>query len=149
LAYASIQDVELAAGGEDRLTALSDWAREGEVEEVAEAAIESAISEADAWIDSFISKRYNVPLEEGSIPNLIKHMSASEAVFILRARRSMTTEADMALHMERETALKGISTGQITLGLMPQPEKSPLVIDRQTARPNTKQVSRDALKGFH
>lgn len=144
--YSSVQDVELAAGGEDRLLALSDWANDGRLGSDAEAAVEDAIGEADAWIDSYVSKRYDVPLE--TVPNLIRDISRNEAVFILRSRRSMATDVDMAMHAERERKLKAIEAGETTLGVLPQPTKSSLVVDNQSDRPCTKAVSRENTKGF-
>jgi phage gp36-like protein len=139
MAYSTITDVEHAAGGNDRLLQLTDW---GEDSAVGEAAVEKAIAEADAWIDSIVGKRVETPL--GEVHPLIQMISSSEAVFRLRSYRSMISDADMLLHKEREETLKDIAAGRITLGDVP---KSRHIVDRQTAT-NDVAISRARMRGF-
>jgi len=144
LAYSDTGDVQNAVGGSERLAELTDW---DEDEDPDTSVITSIISEADAWIDSFLSKRYSVPIAS-PVPRLIEAMSANESAFILKRNRSMVTEGDQIHHEERAKMLEDIATGRVTLGVFDQPAKSSLVVDKAFVRPSTLAISREKLKGF-
>jgi phage gp36-like protein len=143
MAYSSQSDLEIAAGGLQRLIALSDFAG---TQAVNANVIARAIADADAWINSWVSKKYQVPVSP--VPPDLVRLSSSEAIFLLKQWRSMAAETDVQLHEERERELKDISAGLRTLGVLPQPLRSDLVRDRASAPADDKPVSRDALKGF-
>lgn len=143
MAYSTQADVEIAAGGAQRLVHLSDFAG---TQNVNVGVVARAIADADAWINSWISKRYQVPVSPVP-PDLIR-LSSSEAVFLMKQWRSMAADTDVQLHEERERELKDIADGKKTLGVLPQPLRSDLVLDRASGPADDKPVSRDALKGF-
>lgn len=144
MAYCTINDVQTAVGGNRYLRELSDWDEDTDSDTTV---IDSIISEADAWINTFISKRYDVPVK-APIPRLLISLSANECAYILRRNRSMLTEADQLHHDERKQMLEDISMGKVTLGVLQQPEKSRLVVDKAHLRSSSKQISRKKLKGF-
>lgn len=145
MAYSTIADVQIAAGGERSLRELSDVDNSNAVDT---AAVESAIVEADAEIDSYMHARVAVPMVP-PIPPVIRVISAALAVFILKSRRrALITDVDMTLRASRLEQLAGLASGKITLGVYPEPAKSELLRYESTDRPSDKAISRDSLKGF-
>jgi len=142
--YCTLADVQMAAGGSARLRELSDWEATGAIDPVI---VADAIAEADAAIDEYLHKRHRVVLQD-PVPEGVRRVSAAEAAFVMRARRGMLTEADMALHEERMKRLDEIAKGVRTVGVSPLPEKSELIVDNASPRPFDKAVSREKLKGF-
>ena len=142
--YCTLADVQMAAGGSDRLRQLSDFEATGAIDPVV---VADAIAEADAAIDEYLHKRHRVVLQD-PVPDGVQRISASEAVFVMKERRGMVTETDMELHVERGKRLDDIAKGVRTVGVSPLPEKSELIVDRSSARPTDKQVSRLNTRGF-
>jgi phage gp36-like protein len=144
MAYSTIADVKIAAGGERALRELSDVDSSNAVNN---AAVESAIVEADALIDSYLLARYAVPLS--TTPPVINHLSRAIAVWVLKGRRrNLLTEQDSELHAAHLVQLEALATGKATLGVYPEPTKSELLRYEASDRPNDKAISREALKGF-
>ncbi len=144
MAYCTIADVQTSAGGESRLRELSDVDKASAVNR---AAVESAIVEADADINSYVHKRFGVDLAD-PVPPLIRSLSSSMAVFVLKRRRNMLSESDMQIQETRLAQLKAIATGELSLGVSPVPAKSEYVGDQSTARSGKKEASRQKLRGF-
>jgi len=134
----------MAAGGSQRLLELSDWENDVAINA---SVVADAIAEADAAIDEYLHKRHRVVLTDPA-PEGVRRISAAEAVFVMKSRRGMVTEADMVLHEERGKRLDDIAKGVRTVGVSPLPEKSELVVDRSTSRPTDKQVSRLNTRGY-
>lgn len=144
MAYASQTDVQLAAGGAERLVQLADYAASGSANPDV---IASVLAEAEAIVNKSIQLRYAVPLAE-PIPSIIRTLVAREAVWLMKLARDMVTEADLTAHTERMAVLKDIADGRMALGASPTPLKSSHVVDRATGPDDLRPVSRDALKGF-
>lgn len=142
--YCTIDDVKTSVGGDRYLRELSDWDENTTADTTV---IDSIIAEADAWIDSFLSKRYDVPVA-APLPRLLVNLSANECAYILRRNRSMLTEADQMHHDERKEMLEDISRGRVTLGVLAQPGRSSLVVDKAYSRNSSKSISRKKLWGF-
>ncbi len=143
--YSTIADVQIAAGGESSLRELSDVDNRNAVNR---AAVESAIVEGDAIIDSAIHVRLAVPLQ-APIPQVIRTLSAAIAVFILKTRRrGLVSELDIQLQESRLKQLESLATGRTSFGVSPAPTKSELLRSETTDRPSDKAVSRANLKGF-
>lgn len=141
--YSLEADVVNAAGGAKTLKQLLD--RDGDA--VADAGVlDAAISEADALIDSYASKRFAVPF--ATVPTHITKLSARLAVFFLRRARAVLTEADLAAHESDEKWLKALAAGDVLPGVDPLPTKGSIVRDVATPRSSLKDVSREKLKGF-
>lgn len=141
--YCTEADVQLVAGGEDRLRELSDLESIGEVNDFSVAA---AISAADAWIDSYAQRRHSVPFSP--VPATIKNLSAEETVYRLKMRRHMVSEHDKEQHEERLVWLRDLAKGLVSPGTDPISPKSTAVVPEAMDRPSTEDVSRDSLKGF-
>lgn len=145
MAYSTIADVRMVAGGERPLRELSDVDNSNAVNA---AAVESAIVAADAVIDSYINSRVAVPLQE-PIPPVIRQLSAELAVFKLRQRRrNLLTETDVAFYDRLLDQVKALASGSQTFGVYPEPTKSELLQYEASDRPSDKAVSRENLKGW-
>jgi phage gp36-like protein len=144
MAYVSLTDVELAAGGPQKLLQLADWSGAGSVDQ---AVIAAAIAEAVATVNRAIQLRYGVPLGD-PVPQVVRTLVAREAVFAMKLSRGMVSEADQLAHDERMATLKSISEGRTALGVTPVPLKSTYVVDRVSDQADNAPVSRESLKGF-
>ena len=143
MAYCTQSDVQIAAGGPDRLLQLADPSGSGVIDA---AYVTRAIEQAAGWIDGFAQKLYDVPVNP--VPPALRDVNADEAVFLLKSRRDMVNELDVKLHDARKELLEQFRDGHNTLGVTVRPTKSALVVDRQTERPSDKAVSREATKGY-
>ena len=107
--------------------------------------VAAAIADADALIDAHLRARYAVPLD--SVPDLVKSISATVAVYFLLTRRS---EIVPDVHLKRYEAaiqlLDHIARGQLALGAG-QPASTPnLPQSNRTADDRT--FDDDSLKEF-
>lgn len=144
MAYASLAQVETAAGGGEALRKLTDTEGSGSVQQ---GPIDAAVAEADSMIDSYAHKRHRVPMLSPTLT--VQMLSARMAVRILRRNRGMSimqddtgTEADNAW---LEMAAKGL----VSMVGEPAPEKSELVVDRTSRGASShREVSRRKLRGM-
>lgn len=144
MAYATTQDVQDAAGGEERLVALTGGKSKGTVQTDV---VDRFVAKADSIIDSYASALYKTGFE-APVPQSIVTMSADIAVYLLKQSKSMLTEGDIAAHDRRIEWLQELAKGSVTPGTDPRPTKHSAVIDKASARPSAKDVSREELKGF-
>lgn len=152
MAYSVQSDVQSACGGAKKLVELADWDNDG----VADAAeIATAVTKADALIDSFASKRFHVPFSP--VPSIITQMSASLAKLILaRNRRQLTQdEADewtsiAGTETGKEGWLYRLATGVVTPGGDPLPlAHSTMAVDSvDTSLPCDRDLARDKTAGY-
>jgi phage gp36-like protein len=115
--YATELFVERAAGGRDKLIQLTDLEFTGEADLTY---LADAVAEADSWINSFLQHRYAVPVPDLDVPEILRRVSAAEAVYILKNRREALTEGDQSRHEERMSWLEGVRRGEISLGTDPR-----------------------------
>jgi len=144
MAYSTESELETLIG-HDALVELSDLDNTAGIDSTRVAA---AIQKADGVIDSYINKRYAVPL--ASPPDSIKTLSAEWAIRVLRTRRykgQPITEDQDAEKIDREW-LDGVAKGRISLGVEPQPTKSSLIVDKAAPRDSTLAISMERMKGF-
>lgn len=133
-----------AAGGAMRLTQLLDQDGDGTDDT---GLSDRVLCEAEGIVNSYVRKVHNVPLI-APIPQTIATMTADIAIFLLKGRRDALTEGDLARHEERIRWLEGIAKGRVDLGATPTTSASPHNVASSTARPSSKAVSRENLKGF-
>jgi phage gp36-like protein len=143
MAYTDIEHVQLVAGGSERLQELSDFELSGDVDETV---VNQAIADADGWMDTFIQKRFDVPVAEPSAA--MAACSAQEAVYLMKTWRGMATDDDRVEHEKRELLLTAFANGANVLGISPLPTASELVVDETSSMPCERKVSRDKLKGY-
>lgn len=114
-----------------------------------DAAIEAAIAEAEARIDSYAHKRDAVPYSP--VPSTIRNLAIQMAIRNLRRDRRMSTTQD-ALDEERDQKwLEALAKGLVSAGPS-TPADANLAVDkygrREDVSPNLKTATRDRLKGF-
>ena len=126
------------------LVALADLDSDGQEDS---GAVTSAIAVADSLIDTYASKRFFVPFA-APLPEAIRWLSARLAVYALRRSKQALTAGDLAAHADDLKWLELLSNGEVLPGIEPIPGKGSIVRDRASARPSSKDVSRQKLKGF-
>lgn len=141
--YATDADVQLAAGGVERLLQIADHDNDAEIDP---GLVDDALAEAEALINSYVRKVRETPVTP--VPEILKRMAANIAVYVLKMRRCMLTEGDAMLQDQRVAWLEGLASGKIVLGVNPSPAPSALNCANASERPTSKAVSRENLKGF-
>jgi len=97
MAYSAQADWELAAGGLDRLTELSDFDESGQLNLDV---LERKVADVDDLINAFLRERgFTVPLS--TVPPAIRALSAAETLFELRQARGSANDSDRAMHEQR------------------------------------------------
>ncbi len=85
------------------------------------AVVASAISQADAEIDSYLGMRYRVPLEPA--PTLVTALSADLAIYHLYSRRSVVPQVRRLKYEAAVAFLKQVAAGQASVeGLASEPQ---------------------------
>ena len=144
MAYSVQADVERAAGGADALITLADLDDDGDLDV---ASLAATIDEADAWINSYVPRRYETPLSAPS--PIIRRISAQETVYLLEEARQAVSTRSNERHEENRQYLEGIATGAIIPGVDPPPAKSSTVAPAAVADRSgvTGALTRTSLKG--
>lgn len=140
--YCSADDVLTACGGSDRYVELTDWDADGDADA---AVVTDHIAEADATIDSYVNRRYLVPLDP--VPDSVRRRSAQLAKVYLRRDRGQLTEDDSKNEESITKWLVGVGSGEILLGLEPLNTKSSIIRDENLAV-DTMGTPREKLRGF-
>ncbi len=145
MAYSTHAQVQIAVGGPDRLRQLSDL---DNTDTENPGVVDQAIATADSMIDSYVGKRFAVPLLP--VPVVIANLSAYWAARVLRRNRynGQPLQDDNDQELADREWLEGVSRGTISLGIEPTPQKASIVTDRAAPRDSTKAVSRDSTRGF-
>lgn len=120
MSYCTIDDVEKAAGGPDRLTQLSDLERTGRRSDTV---LTDAIEMAEGLVNSYAEARYHVPFS-GTAPPIIRSITADEVVYSLKSRKGMLTDDERKSHDERVLWLEGLAAGKVSPGEDPRPASS-------------------------
>ena len=149
-AYCTQTDVEHAAGGAAKLLALADQDGDGVLDAVL---LADAINDAERWIDSYIQRRYSVPLD--TVPDIVRRVCSAETVYILKDARDAVDSRAQSTHDEHRDWLEGVSYSRISLGVDPGPAKSSAVAAQVGNRSSNTDddgdsivVTRESLKGF-
>lgn len=143
MSYATQAQLELAAGGADRLTSLTDWDQDtvGDATVIAE-----ALAVADGLVDGYLRARgYNLPLANPT--DTLRRVAAQEAVYWLRDSRGMVSEDHARQHEERLAWLRDVAKGAIRVDEPSAPEAM-TTRSAWVSPASDKAVSRDNLKGF-
>lgn len=140
MAYATQTDLELACGGAARLVELADWDQDGAIDA---AVVTAQLEAADGWIDGYLRTRFATPIASPSA-TLIR-VVAEEAIYLLRRRRNMVTEQDVADKTARDNWARDVSTGKVRPD---EPNPAPSTAIRSAWRASSRDTSREKLKGF-
>lgn len=143
MAYSTLADVQIAAGGAARLVALADYNNDN----LADAGVvDAAIAEADATINTYASKRFLVPFV--STPDAIAKLSARMAVRYLRRNKSMQLAADIEEEKSDRAWLEALASGAVLPGVEPIPDKGSMIVDDVGDRESTRTTTRERMKGY-
>lgn len=141
--YFTPQELEIAAGGSQRLTELSDIEGSGSRNDTA---ITRAQTAAENWIHSYAQKRYAVPFNP--VTDTIKQLALEETVYRLMTANGMVPDWDQAQHEERHKWLQDLSRGLVSPGVEPDAPNSTAVTPAVVERDRDEDISRESLKGF-
>lgn len=106
MAYATLAQLRIAAGGSAALAEISDS------EDAAVLAFAQA--SADAWIDG-VTRRLNsaaIPWNTTDAPQ-IAFLAAAETVYILRCQKRVEGANDIEAHKDRQTTVEAIAAGKV------------------------------------
>lgn len=143
MAYCVQADVELRVGGAAKLVQLTAPPGGTVVDAVR---VADAIDEAGTLIDSYAHKRFTVPFS--GPPPRIKALAARIAARLLRQWRTMPLPSDVTDEEIDIKWLEALAAGKVDPGVDPSPDPSSMTVDSAEPRESTKEVSREALKGF-
>lgn len=107
MAYTTIPEVEIAAGGPKALSDLADLDENGKPDE---ACIRQAQRDADSWIDSYARRLYSIPFDP--VPSAIRAIAAMETVYRLKQYRRIVTDMDRADRKERDDIMQAMMNGK-------------------------------------
>lgn len=107
MAYTTIPEIEIAAGGPEALLDLSDYDKDGHYDD---AVIRQAQRDADSWIDSYARRLYEIPFQP--VPDAIRALAGDETVYRLRKYLRLLTELDEKLKTDRDALMQGLLDGK-------------------------------------
>lgn len=144
MTYATLQQIQMAAGGPDKLVELADWNGDGTIDA---GVVEDAQARAEGWMHGFLRLRHTVPITNPTTEGAatLARLSADETVYILRTSRRLVGETDTEQRKERERELVEYRDGNLRID-EPMPGKSSAVA--ATIVTNCSPMSREGLKGI-
>lgn len=142
--YCEEADVERHAGGAKRLTEISDTDVDGANDT---GLIDLAIDGSEALVNSYARKQFEVPFDP--VPPSIQEITAGLSVYELKSWRDAVTEGDQVKQEARIEWLENLAKGLVDPGITPVPAASGNATVTNTARPDTKAVSRSKLRGYY
>lgn len=144
MSYATQAQLQLAAGGPERFLALTDWNGDNAIDADV---VAEALKRADAWIDGFIPVQYSPPIATPS-ETLIR-LAVDEAIYWLRSKREMVSDAEIKQREERERYLESVRSGKIRPDTVTSTKSAavrPVVV--RLSDDTAVDTSRDGLKGI-
>jgi len=109
--------------------------------------VDRAIRDADAVIDSYVSKVYKTPL--APVPHVITGLSATLAIAGLHRFRSVDSPVWSAAHDAALGFLRKVAGGDVTLeGAVTEPAPADDVSSTVTFNSAERRFSRESLKGM-
>jgi phage gp36-like protein len=114
MTYCSQDDVQDRLGA-DELARLADLDGDGTLDA---AVISRALADADAVIDSYLGRRYALPVAtpDGSVPDPLRTRAVNLAVYFLKLGRDSVTDDVRAQHAEDMQWLQRASVGRVSVG---------------------------------
>lgn len=111
------------------------------------AALQRALDDASAEIDSYIEGRFTLPLADP--PAVLSRLACDIAMYRLQVLRPLHDLADARKRYDDAIAmLAKVSDGTLTLGLSPDNEEPPVAGSAETVSGPRRVFSRDTLKGY-
>lgn len=127
MSYATDADIELAAGGEDRLRALADW----DEDQTADADV---IAKAKLAADGLIDAHLRLKLGPDDLARVratptatLAELAAAEAIYWIKSKRGMASADDVDQRKERERALKMMNAGSFRVDDTPKAQRATFI----------------------
>ena len=144
MAYLTQAALEVAVGGSAKLIQLTDDDGNGAPDA---GVIAQIVAEVDSLVDSYLHKRYAVPL--AAAPTTITALVARMGARAARRRKNMPLLDDVDNEKIDREWLEGVAKGLISLGVQPLPTASSLVVDKVGEREDSpRNVTRRKLEGL-
>lgn len=107
--------------------------------------VDKAIAGSDALIDSYIARRYSVPVNP--VTDMIKDLAVDIAIYKICSRRSNAPDERRKNYDEAKRLLDKIASGKV---ILPGAAASPAGTSDNTVKitSNPKLFGRDSLKGY-
>lgn len=111
MAYTSITDLQMEAGGAQSFLELTDWDGDGDSDADV---VTHAQAKADGWIDGYLRNRYE-PLPVPNPSETLIRIAAEEAVYWLKQARNRVgiTDAELEQRRTRERELEQMRAGTL------------------------------------
>ncbi|MBU1611244.1 MAG: DUF1320 domain-containing protein [Proteobacteria bacterium] len=114
MAYATVQNL-IDRYGQDQMLVLADRDNDGELDS---AVMDRALADADAEVDAFLARRYQLPLAE--VPDVLQRIACDIAVYRLCDNDAMVTDERRRRYEDAMSMLRRIGSGEVSLGITPQ-----------------------------
>lgn len=137
--YATEQDI-IDTYGNDALVVAADRDSDGVADP---GVVDEALNQATAEMDSYIGKKYDLPLP--SVPAVLVPKCVDLALYRLSLGANAMTEEIAERHKQAIAWLRDVARGMVTLGL---PDSPPSAGGGVHVEGNPRQFSRDKLKGM-
>jgi phage gp36-like protein len=139
MSYATDAEIELAAGGEDRLVALADW----DGDQVVDAeVIARAKAAADGLIDGYLRLKLgpdDLARVRATPTPTLSSIAAAEAVYWMKSSRNMAGPDDVEQRKERERQLKLMNAGSFRVDDAPKAQRAAFIEnDGEVTKKNTR-----------
>lgn len=139
MSYATDTQIELAAGGQDRLVALADW----DGDQVVDADVITRAKEAaDGLIDGYLRLKLGADdlARVRATPTVtLSSIAAAEAVYWMKSSRNMAGPDDVEQRKERERQLKLMNAGSFRVDDAPKAQRAAFIEnDGEVTKKNTR-----------
>lgn len=143
MAYSNVDDLKIKID-ETALIQLTDTAQTGRIDT---AKVDRAVRDADALVDSYVSRVYKVPMNP--VPNVIVDISSTMAIMNLHRFRSLESAVWKNAYDAAVSFLIKVSQGSATLeGAVKEPAPSDNTSSSASFDSAPRQFTRDSLKGM-
>lgn len=141
MAYSTIKDIKDAIEPER----LAQWTDDEAGVQINDARVDRAIADADSIIDSYCSRRYDVPFT--TVPNVVRRASVVVAIKYLASRRGFAlTDEQQKAYEEIIAWLRDVSRGLANIDATTQPTASTQSQGSYTA--DDRDFTKDSMGGF-
>lgn len=136
MAYATLQDL-IDRYGESAVVVASDTEGTGELDEDA---VNKALNDATSLIQSYLRKRYRLPLP--LVPTVLTNLSATMAYYLLSGDPTTLTKEKRQRYEDSVKLLAAIADGRVLLAIEPAQSSDVVLVS------NRREFTRRTMKGL-